>query len=104
MPDIHSDNRRVREFAERNAINTPIQGTAADLIKVAMIKIFERLKEKKLKSKMIMQVHDELVFEVPESEIELMKELVRKEMEQAIELSVPIKVDIGVGKNWLEAH
>lgn len=104
LPDIHSDNRRVREFAERNAINTPIQGTAADLIKVAMIKIFERLKQKKLKTKMIMQVHDELVFEVPQSEVELMKELVRKEMEQAIELSVPIKVDIGLGNNWLEAH
>ncbi len=104
LPDIHSDNRRVREFAERNAINTPIQGTAADLIKVAMIKIFKRLKERKLNSKMIMQVHDELVFEVPKSEIELMKELVRQEMEQAIQLSVPIKVDVGVGKNWLEAH
>jgi DNA polymerase-1 len=104
LPDIHNDNRRVREFAERNAINTPIQGTAADLIKVAMINIFERLKQKKLKSKMIMQVHDELVFEVPKKEIDAVKELVRKEMEQAIELSVPIKVDMGVGNNWLEAH
>ena len=104
LPDIHSDNRRVREFAERNAINTPIQGTAADLIKVAMINIFNRLKERKLKSKMIMQVHDELVFETPKSEIDAMKELVRSEMENAIELSVPIKVDIGIGNNWLEAH
>jgi len=104
LPDIHSDNRRVREFAERNAINTPIQGTAADLIKVAMIKIFNQLKEKKLSTKMIMQVHDELVFEVPKKEIDVVKEMVRSEMENAIELSVPIKVDIGIGKNWLEAH
>ena len=104
LPDIHSDNRRVREFAERNAINTPIQGTAADLIKVAMIKIFNRIKAEKLQSKMIMQVHDELVFETPKSEIEAMKDLVRSEMENAIELSVSIKVDIGIGNNWLEAH
>ncbi len=104
LPDIHSDNRRVREFAERNAINTPIQGTAADLIKVAMIKIFTRLQAEKLATKMIMQVHDELVFEVPKNEVDLMEELVRKEMEQAIELSVPIKVDVGIGNNWLEAH
>jgi len=104
LPDIHSDNRRVREFAERNAINTPIQGTAADLIKVAMINIFRRIKAERLASKMIMQVHDELVFEVPIAEIDRMKELVRHEMEQAIELSVPIKVDVGVGRNWLEAH
>ncbi len=104
LPDIHSDNRRVREFAERNAINTPIQGTAADLIKVAMINIFRRIKAERLASKMIMQVHDELVFEVPIDEVDRMKELVRHEMEQAIELSVPIKVDVGVGRNWLEAH
>ena len=104
LPDIHSDNRRVREFAERNAINTPIQGTAADLIKVAMINIFHRLKEQKLKTKMIMQVHDELVFEVPEKEVDTVEKLVRSEMENAIELSVPIKVDVGIAKNWLEAH
>ena len=104
LPDIHSDNRQVREFAERNAINTPIQGTAADLIKVAMIKIFNRLNEKKLATKMIMQVHDELVFEVPNHEVDIVKELVQKEMENAIELLVPIKVDIGIGNNWLEAH
>ncbi|MDZ7331713.1 MAG: DNA polymerase I [candidate division KSB1 bacterium] len=104
LPDIHSDNRRVREFAERNAINTPIQGTAADLIKVAMINIYRRMKAERLGAKMIMQVHDELVFEVPIDEVDQMKSLVREEMEGAIELSVPIKVDIGVGKNWLEAH
>lgn len=104
LPDIHSDNRRVREFAERNAINTPIQGTAADLIKVAMINIYRRMKAERLRSKMIMQVHDELVFEVPIDEVDQMKTLVREEMEGAIKLSVPIKVDIGVGKNWLDAH
>jgi len=104
LPEIQSDNRRMRDFAERTAINTPIQGSAADLIKVAMIKIHNRLIEQKLKSKMILQVHDELVFEVPKTELEIMKELVRKEMENAIHLDVPIKVDIGVGKNWLEAH
>jgi DNA polymerase-1 len=104
LPDIRSDNRRIREFAERNAINTPIQGSAADLIKVAMINIFRRLNEQKLASKMILQVHDELVFEVPQQEVDVVKELVRTEMENAIQLSVPIRVDIGVGDNWLAAH
>jgi DNA polymerase-1 len=104
LPELHAANRRVREFAERTAINTPIQGTAADLIKVAMIHIHKRLQKEGLRSLMIMQVHDELVFEVPEREIEIMKRLVREEMEGAIDLNVPIKVDLGVGKNWLEAH
>ena len=104
LPDIHSDNRRVREFAERNAINTPIQGTAADLIKVAMIRISDRFKKEKLQSKMIMQVHDELVFEAPSDETDRVKAIICEEMEKAIELDVPIKVDVGVGANWLEAH
>ena len=104
LPEIHSDNRQQREFAERNAINTPIQGSAADLIKVAMINIHKRIKKEHMKTKMIMQVHDELVFEVPKDELEKAKSLIKEEMENAIELSVPIKVDIGVGKNWLEAH
>ena len=104
LPEILSDNRRMREFAERTAINTPIQGSAADLIKVAMIHIHDKLAEKKLKSMMIMQVHDELVFEVPRDEVETMKSLVRNEMENAIQLTVPIKVDIGIGQNWLDAH
>ncbi len=104
LPELHATNRRVREFAERTAINTPIQGTAADLIKVAMIHIHRRLQKEGLRSLMIMQVHDELVFEVPENEIDHMKQLVREEMEGAIDLNVPIKVDLGVGKNWLEAH
>ena len=101
---IHSSNRQLREFAERTSINTPIQGSAADMIKIAMIDIHRSQKEANLKSKMILQVHDELVFEVPESEIEPMKKLVRDKMEMAIDLRVPVKVDIGTGKNWLEAH
>ncbi len=104
LPEILSENRRVREFAERTAINTPIQGTAADMIKVAMIRIDRRLQEEKLQSKMIMQVHDELVFEAPEEELETLRALVAYEMANALKLDVPIKVDIGIGNNWLEAH
>jgi DNA polymerase-1 len=104
LTEINSQNRRVREFAERTAINTPIQGTAADLIKVAMIRIHNELQRRKLKSMMIMQVHDELVFEVPDAEIDAMKKLVKHEMESALDLSVPVRVDVGIGKNWLDAH
>jgi DNA polymerase-1 len=104
LPDINSENRRVREFAERTAINTPIQGTAADLIKIAMINIHRRLQKENLRSRMILQVHDELVFEAPENELAALSTLVREEMSQAIRLDVPIKVDVGVGENWLEAH
>ena len=104
LPEINSENRRVREFAERTAINTPIQGTAADLIKVAMIHIREEFKNRGFSAKMIMQVHDELVFEVPKLEIEEVRQVVRQEMENAIQLQVSVKVDIGVGANWLEAH
>ncbi|MCG8608200.1 DNA polymerase I, partial [bacterium] len=104
LPEINSPNRQRREFAERTAINTPIQGTAADLIKVAMINIWRKLEESGSRAKMIMQVHDELVFEVPKSELEQVKRLVRTEMEQAIDLDVPIQVDMGVGESWFEAH
>ncbi|MFQ5864296.1 MAG: DNA polymerase, partial [bacterium] len=104
LPDINSENRSRREFTERTAINTPIQGTAADLIKVAMINIWNKLQERGLQTKMIMQVHDELVFEVTKTEVDAVRELVKQEMEEAIELDVPIKVDIGVGPNWLEAR
>ena len=104
IPEINSENRRVREFAERTAINTPIQGSAADLIKVAMIRIQKRLESESLQSKMILQVHDELVFDVPKNELDVMSQLVRQEMEHAIELDVPIKVDVGTGSNWLQAH
>ncbi len=104
LRDINSANATVRGFAERNAINAPIQGSAADMIKVAMINIYKELNKRKLKSKMTMQVHDELVFEVHQSEIEEMKTLVMEKMRTAIPLNVPILVEVGVGKNWLEAH
>jgi DNA polymerase-1 len=104
IPELSSSTASVRSFGERTAVNTPIQGTAADLIKLAMIHIHQRLQQERLHSKMILQVHDELVFEVADSEIDLMKKLVKEEMEGVLMLSVPIKVDMGVGKNWDEAH
>ncbi len=104
IPEIASSTAAVRSFGERTAVNTPIQGTAADLIKLAMINIQSELKQRKLRSQMILQVHDELVFEVPDDEIETMKQLVKEKMEGALALSIPIKVDMGVGKNWDEAH
>jgi DNA polymerase-1 len=100
IPDIQSRNANQRGFAERTAINTPLQGTAADLIKLAMIRIDARMTKEKLKSRMTLQVHDELVFDVPNDEIEPMTELVRHEMEYVIELSVPLVADVGVGANW----
>ncbi len=104
LPDIASNNRSVRQCAERIAINAPIQGTAADLIKVAMINIHRRLKDEGRKTKLILQIHDELVFEVPEDELEALKGMVREEMEGVVKLYIPLKVDIGVGRNWAEAH
>ena len=104
LPDITSRNATVRGFAERNAINAPIQGSAADIIKVAMVRIFERLKKDNKKSKMILQVHDELNFNVPMDELTAAKKIVVEEMENAYELSVPLKTDCGAGNNWLEAH
>ncbi len=104
IPEINSKNGNIRQNAERMAINATIQGSAADLIKVAMINIQKRLEEEHLATKMILQVHDELVFEVRRRELETVRELVVYEMENAQKLSVPIKVDVGVGKNWLEAH
>ncbi len=100
IPDIHSKNFNLRGFAERTAVNTPLQGTAADLIKIAMIRIDRELRERNLASKMLLQVHDELVFEVPEAEIDSMKTLVREHMENVHELKVPLQVDVGVGPNW----
>ena len=104
LPEINSSNRQMREFAERTAINTPVQGTAADLIKVAMVRVWRKLREGGYRTKMILQVHDELVFEVPKDELEEVKNLVVGQMEGALKLKVPIKVDVGVGTNWLEAH
>lgn len=104
LADINSKNAVVRGYAERNAINAPIQGSAADIIKVAMIRIFNRLEKEGLQSKMILQVHDELNFNVPANELERMKKIVVEEMENAYKLRVPLKTDCGVGDNWLEAH
>jgi len=104
LRDINSANMTVRGFAERNAINAPIQGSAADLIKIAMIQIQQDIADKGLRGKMIMQVHDELVFDVPREEVEQLSAIVRERMKNAIELQVPIEVEVGVGNNWLEAH
>lgn len=104
LPDIHSQNATVRSFAERNAVNAPIQGTAADIIKMAMVSIHRRLKEEKLQAQMTMQVHDELNFNVPAQEIDRVREIVVSEMQNAVQLSVPLIAECGVGHNWLEAH
>jgi DNA polymerase-1 len=106
LPDIHSGNQVVRGYAERNAINMPIQGTAADMIKLAMIAVHKAIKKGGLQTKMILQVHDELVFDVPRNEIEIVRPIIIREMENAMVLpnGVPIKAESGVGDNWLEAH
>lgn len=104
LADINSRNAVVRGYAERNAINAPIQGSAADIIKVAMVKIFDRFRKENIQSKMILQVHDELNFNVVEGELDKVKQIVIEEMEGAYKLSIPLKVDFGTGKNWLEAH
>ncbi len=104
LPDINSQNSTVRGFAERNAINAPIQGTAADIIKVAMIRIFQRFQQEQIRSKMILQVHDELNFTVYPDEKEKVEKIVLEEMEHAFEMRVPLLADSGFGNNWLEAH
>ncbi|MBI3325987.1 MAG: hypothetical protein HYZ81_04690 [Nitrospinae bacterium] len=104
LPELFNDNPGIRVAAENMAINTPVQGSSADLIKVAMINIHTRLQRERLATQMLLQVHDELVFEVPIAELEQVKLLVVEEMEQAVHLDVPVKVDIGAGRNWFEAH
>ena len=104
LPDIHSQNATVRSFAERNAVNAPIQGTAADIIKMAMVSIHRRLKEEHLQAQMIMQVHDELNFNVPVAEVDRVREIVVTEMQNAVHLSIPLIAECGVGENWLVAH
>ena len=104
LPDINSHNATVRGFAERNAINAPIQGTAADIIKVAMIRIHERFQKEGIRSKMILQVHDELNFSVYPEEKEKVERIVIEEMQNAFPLNVPLVADSGFGQNWLEAH
>jgi len=102
IPDINSPNRQVREAAERMAINMPVQGTSADIIKVAMINLYREMEEERLKSKMLLQVHDELVFEVPDEEMATMRQLVPEVMDSAVELTIPLKVDTKAGRNWGE--
>ena len=104
LKDINSQNMVVRGGAERNAVNAPIQGSAADIIKIAMINIHKRLTSENWKSKMLLQVHDELVFDVHNSELERIQPMIKHEMENAFILSVPLEVEIGLGKDWLEAH
>ncbi len=104
LNDINSRNGIVRGNAERYAINAPIQGSAADIIKLAMIDIFNEMQKKNYKSKMILQVHDELVFDVYKPELKEIKALIKTKMENAVKLSIPLTVDVGVGENWLEAH
>jgi len=104
LKDINSRNAVVRGAAERNAINAPIQGSAADIIKIAMLNIYTRMQNERLQAKMLLQVHDELVFECPKAELDTLTQLVQTEMENAYALRVPLTVDIGVGQNWLEAH
>jgi DNA polymerase-1 len=102
IPDINSANRQVRESAERMAINMPVQGTSADIIKVAMIDLYREMEKRKLQSRMLLQVHDELVFEVPDGEMDTMRKLVTEIMDSAVELNVPLKVDTKAGRNWGE--
>jgi DNA polymerase-1 len=104
LPDINSANAVVRGFAERNAVNAPIQGSAADIIKLAMIHVQRELEHQNLASKMILQVHDELVFDVPKQEVETMKQVVKNAMENALKIGVPLDVQVEVGENWLDAH
>jgi DNA polymerase-1 len=104
LKDINSRNPIVRGAAERNAVNAPVQGSAADIIKLAMIKIQNKIAERDFKSKMLVQVHDELVFEVHKNELEKMKSLIKNEMENVYQLGIPLKVDMDVGLNWFEAH
>ncbi len=104
LKDINSANFVVKGGAERNAVNAPIQGSAADIIKIAMINIYKKLTEENWKSKMLLQVHDELVFDVHNSEIEKIQPMIKHEMENAFQMAVPLEVELGMGKNWLEAH
>jgi DNA polymerase-1 len=104
VPELKSHNNNTRQQGERFAVNSPIQGTAADIIKIAMIAIWKRFRKEAVRANMILQVHDELLFELPEHELEKVRVIVREEMEGAAKLSVPLKVEAGHGRNWAEAH
>ena len=103
IDELKSSNYMVRSSGERMALNTPIQGSAADILKKAMVELYRAMQEKKLKSKILIQVHDELVFNIYNDELEIMKELVKEKMEKVVKLSVPLKVDIETGNDWYEA-
>ena len=103
IPELKSSNYNIRSFGERVALNTPIQGTAADIIKLAMVRVHKRLAEEKMKSRLILQVHDELIIEAPEDEKEKAGQILKHEMENAVSLKVPLKVDISCGKSWYDA-
>ena len=104
LKNINSQNAIVRGASERNAVNAPIQGSAADIIKLAMINIYNRFEKENFKSKMLLQVHDELVFDAHKDELEIIKPIIKYEMENAYTMSVPLDVEMGIGNNWLEAH
>ena len=104
LPDINSRNTTIRSLAERNAINAPIQGTAADIIKLAMVNVDRRIREEGLKSRMVLQIHDELLFDAVQEEAGTLKNMVVEEMENVVRLTVPLTVECNEGKNWLEAH
>ena len=104
LPELSSSNRNIRSFGERVARNAPIQGSAADIIKLAMIRTYNRYQESGMRSRLILQVHDELIVEAPEEEVERASEILRTEMENAVSLLVPLSVDIGIADNWLDAH
>ena len=104
IPDINSNNGNVRSVAERNAVNAPIQGTAADIIKLAMIKVDESLRKERLRAKMVLQIHDEILLEVPDDEIDKVKAIVERDMQGVVKLSVPLTVDCNYGRTWIDAH
>lgn len=104
LPDIHSQDRMTLANAQNIAVNSPVQGSAADLIKVAMANVQKKLDDSQLNARMLLQVHDELVFECPQNELDQVRELIKDVMEHALDIGVPLKVDVGFGQNWLEAH
>ena len=104
LPELASSNFQVRASGERMARNTPIQGTAADIIKLAMVHVWQRLRDEKLQARLLLQVHDELIVEAPEEEIDEVKRILKEEMENVVHYSVPLTTEVGVGKTWLEAH
>ena len=104
MPELTSSNFMQRSFGERVAMNAPIQGTAADIIKIAMLRVSERLKQEGLRARVVLQVHDELLVETPQEEVEQVRQILQYEMEHAADLRVPLQVEVEQGKNWFEAH